>query len=92
MEDHIRGLVNSILVGRKYGKPDFTADLPETFVCSNMDPYKEWERYVEYRKSLDLRHARNRFLWEHYSIQKLEDDLMEAYYTASQEKKKFAKK
>jgi hypothetical protein len=93
MEEHIQGLVDSVVNAKKNSLPDFTVDLPTTFVNSSYtDARKEWYRYVEYRKAVDLRHARNSYLWDHHSTEKLAEDFRIAYYMAHEEKKKFDKK
>ena len=89
MDQHIQGLIQSVISGRKFGKPDFTRDLPETFVCSTLPPRQEWARYVEYRKAVDLRNARNKFLWDHHDPETLAEDFMLAYYDAAELHKKF---
>jgi hypothetical protein len=92
MEEHIRDLVNSVVSARMYGHQDFTSGLPETFVCSNAEPQEEWNRYVEYRKTIDLRHAVSEYKWVHRNQTKLADAFMEAYYNASERRKEFDKK
>jgi hypothetical protein len=90
MEEYIQGLVNSVVNGRMYRSSDFTEDLPKTFEASDMDPRKEWYRYVEYRKAINLRNARNSYL-THHDREKLAEDFRIAYYIAGEEKKKFEK-
>jgi hypothetical protein len=90
MEEYIQGLVNSVVNGKMYGLPDFTEDLPKIFEASDMDPRKEWYRYVEYRKAVNLRNARNSFL-VHRDRERLAEDFRVAYYLAGEDKKKFEK-
>jgi hypothetical protein len=91
MEDHIAGLVSSVVRGQYWGKQDFTADLPRKFV-SGPDTYtveeahKEWNRYVNYRRGLDLRKARDNYLI-HKDENQLSEDFMVAYYEASKLRK-----
>ena len=90
MEECIQGLVNSVVNGRMHGLLDFTDDLPKTFEASDMDPRKEWYRYVEYRKAINLRNARNSYM-SHHDREKLAEEFRVAYYLAGEDKKKFEK-
>jgi hypothetical protein len=73
--------------GYKNWKPDFTDDLPQTFVGLKTHTLSEaltdWNRYVSYRRCIALRSARNAYRIHHNEL-KLADDLMEAYYDSQQ--------
>jgi hypothetical protein len=91
MEDHIAGLVSSVVNGLLCGKQDFTVDLPKKFVSGPQtytleEAYKEWNRYVDYRRAIDLRKARDNYLI-HKDKAQLEEDFMVAYYEASRLRK-----
>ena len=91
MEDHIAGLVSSVVNGLLYGKQDFTVDLPKKFVSGPQsytvkDAYNEWNRYVDYRRGVDLRKARDNYFVNKDKTQ-LEEDFMVAYYEASRLRK-----
>ena len=89
MEDLISDLVQSIVSGYKNWKPDFTDDLPQKFIPLKTqtlsEALKDWNRYVDVRRYIALRSARNRYLI-HHDETKLADDLMEAYYDSDQMK------
>ena len=89
MEDLISDLVQSIVSGYKNWKPDFTDDLPQTFVGLKTETLSEaltdWNRYVDYRRFVALRLARNAYRI-HRDELKLADALMEAYYESDQMK------
>lgn len=91
MEDHIAGLVSSVVNGELYKKQDFTVDLLKKFVSGPQaytveEANKEWNRYVNYRRGLDLRKARDNYLI-HKDKTQLEEDFMVAYYEASKLRK-----
>jgi hypothetical protein len=91
MEDHIAGLVSSVVNGQLYKKPDFTVDLVKKFVSGPKtytleDAHKEWNRYVNYRRGLDLLKARESYI-THKNKAQLEEDFMVAYYEASRLRK-----
>ena len=89
MEDLISDLVQSIVSGYKNWKPDFTDDLPQTFIPLKThtlsEALKDWNRYVSYRRCIALRSARDKYRI-HRDELKLADDLMIAYYDADQMK------
>ena len=91
MEDHIAGLVSSVVNGLLFGKQDFTVDLAKKFISGPQtytleDAYKEWNRYVDYRRGLELRKARDNYLI-HKDETQLAEDFMVAYYEASRLRK-----
>ncbi len=60
--DLIDGLVSSVVSGFQNWKPDFTEDLVLTFkhgppAVTFDEARKEWHRYVDYRRAIDLRKA-----------------------------------
>ena len=89
MEDLISELVQSVVNGFKNWKPDFTDDLPQTFVGLKTETLSEaltdWNRYVDYRRFIALRSARNAYRIHRDEV-KLADDLMIAYYDSQQMK------
>jgi len=96
MENLISDLVRSVIQGFKYGTPDFTNDLPQTFTngpeaVTREEARKEWHRYADYRRGIDLRKARNHYLI-HRNPEILAEEFMEAYYESNTLKKTFERK
>ena len=90
MEDHISGLVSSVVNGKRYGMQDFTVDLPQVFIEPSRyeHPVSQWNRYVNYMRGIALRRARDNY-WVHMNQTLLADQFMEAYYDASEMRKQF---
>jgi hypothetical protein len=88
MEEHISGLVSSVVNGKRYGKQDFTADLPPVFIEPSRyeHPVSQWNRYVDFMRGLALRRARDDY-WVDMNQTLLADKFMEAYYEASEMRK-----
>jgi hypothetical protein len=90
MEQHIAGLVSSVVNGKRYNTQDFTEDLPKIFIepSKNEHPVSQWNRYVNFMRGLALRRARDNY-WVHMNQTLLADQFMEAYYDASEMRKTF---
>jgi hypothetical protein len=88
MEEHIAGLVSSVVNGKRYGMQDFTADLPQVFIepSRHEHPVSQWNRYVNYMRGIALRRARDDY-YVHMDQNLLADEFMEAYYDASEMRK-----
>jgi hypothetical protein len=92
----IDNLVSSVVSGFQNWKSDFTDDLVLTFkhgppAVTFDEARKEWHRYVDYRRAIDLRKARNEY-HIHRNEERLAEDFMVAYYESDELKKKFDRK